>query len=128
MVSEIEKPVWMEPSKAADEIVKIGERAGLDLKILLGNEGSRPMDILCSEGWGVCWFTTTGTVCVASRFDDETGMITRVWPSRCLLRYPESQDRARKCIVKHAEAMVPFILDHLTQIRRLHERSAQHGI
>ena len=125
---DIEYPAWMEPSRAADIIVETGRRAGFRFKILLGNERTRPMDILCSEGWGLCWFMTTGTVAVASRFDDETGMITRWWPSRYLLRYSESQDGERKCIVKRPEAMVPFILDHLTQIRRLHERSAQHGV
>lgn len=125
--SEINYPAWMEPSKAADIIVETGRRAGLSLKVLLGNELSRPMDILSSEGWGICWFMTTGTVAVASKFDEETGMIMRWWPSRYLMRYSERladpQNREQKCIVKRAEAMVPFILDHLTQIRRLHERS-----
>lgn len=127
-VQKIEIPEYLSPSKAADMIVKMGKRAGLNLRILMGNEGSYPMDILSSEGWGICWYMSSKTVCVASAFDEETGMIVRCWPSRCLLRYPESQDRERRCKVMHPEAMVPFILDHLSQIRRLHERSSRHGV
>ncbi len=115
-------PVWMDLCGATEIIKKAGERAGLKLNILLDNSPSYPMDIISSEGWGICWYTTTGTVCAAAAFDKETGVITKTWPSRSLLRYPESQDRMRKCTVNRAEDMVPFILDHLPQIRKLHER------
>lgn len=109
-----------------DKVERIKEdakKAGMALGARVCHSTAKQIMIASPEGWGIMWWTTTGTVAPV-KFGANGKIVCR-WPSSVFLTEEEAAQKKIFHIVAEVENIVPFIQSQIAKIHELCQASSK---